>query len=80
MFGEVELNLHSAVMLIGRGGLLGSAPGLLVGMGLGKGHSLLLTLTHIEEGKLSSCSHDVSSKENLIKICILYSGLPCSFL
>ena len=49
---------------------LGSAPGLLVGMGLGSGHSLWLTLTQMEEGKLSSCSHEVSSSENRMSSCV----------
>ena len=58
-------NLQSGVMLIGLGGRCGSMPGLLVGMGLGRGQSLPFILTQTEGGKLSSCSHDVSSRENL---------------
>ena len=42
-FGEVAVNLQRAVTFIGRGGRLGSAPGLFVGIGLGRGHSLLFT-------------------------------------
>ena len=61
-FGTVEDNLHRAVISIGFGGLLGSTPGLLVGMGFGKVCNLPLTFTHTEDGKLSSCSHDVSSR------------------
>ena len=33
--GNIGLNLQSGVILTGLGGLLGSTPGLLVGMGLG---------------------------------------------
>ena len=54
---------------IGFGGLLGSTPGLLVGMGFGKVCNLPLTFTQTEDGKLSSCSHDVSSrlKKKIVK-------------
>ena len=70
-FGTVEDNLHRAVISIGFGGLLGSTPGLLVGMGFGKVCSLPLTFTQTEDGKLSSCSHDVSSrlKKKIVKPC-----------
>ena len=56
---------------IGFGGLLGSTPGLFVGMGFGKVCSLPLTFTQTEDGKLSSCSHDVSSrlKKKFVKPC-----------
>ena len=59
-------NLQSEVMLTGLGGRLGSTPGLLVGIGFGKVTSLLFTLTERLDGKLSSCSHDVSKRQNLI--------------
>lgn len=41
---------HMETMLIGRLGRLGSTPGLLVGMGLGSGHTLELILTHMLGG------------------------------
>ena len=42
-FAIVELNLQSAVMLMGFGGRFASMPGLFVGIGLGSGCNLLLT-------------------------------------
>ena len=52
-FAAVEDNLQRLVMSMGLGGLLGSTPGLFVGMGLGKVCNLPFTFTHTEEGKLS---------------------------
>ena len=45
VLAAVAVSLHRAVMLMGRGGRLGSAPGLLVGIGLGRGQSFWLTWT-----------------------------------
>ena len=46
------------------GGLLGSAPGLLVGIGVGRGHTRPLIFTHMDEGKLSSCGITVLAKRD----------------
>ena len=59
-------SLHKPVTETGLGGRFGSTPGLFVGIGVGNGHILSFTFTAIFGGKLSSCSHVVSSRQNLI--------------
>ena len=43
---------------------MGSAPGLLVGIGVGRGHTRPLIFTHMDEGKLSSCGITVLAKRD----------------
>ena len=62
--GKIGLNLQRGVMLTGLGGLLGSTPGLLVGIGLGSWTCLPLTCTTTLGGNSSDSSTVVVSAVN----------------
>ena len=60
-FGKIGLSLQCGVMFTGLGGLLGSTPGLLVGIGLGNGTCFPLTWTTTLGGNSSEISTFVAS-------------------
>ena len=60
-FGKIGLNLQCGVMFTGFGGLLGSTPGLFVGIGFGNGTCFPLTWTTTLGGNSSEISTFVAS-------------------
>ena len=60
-FGKIGLSLQCGVMFTGLGGLLGSTPGLFVGIGLGNGTCFPLTWTTTLGGNSSEISTFVAS-------------------
>ena len=70
LLGKMGLSLHKWVMLTGRGGLLGSTPGLLVGIGFGRVAILPLIATQTLGGNSSDISLPCSNVNWQNRSCI----------